>query len=126
MGLDTTHGCWSGSYSAFNRWRTELARAVGIELKSMYGFARALDFCSACKQQLPTGISWDALKPDAIHILLNHSDCDGSIRWQDCEAIAARLEEVAPRLANEWQEDTARFVAGLREAASLREDVEFH
>lgn len=126
MGLDTTHGCWSGSYSGFGKWRTSIAREIGIDLDSMQGFARGVKRCPTCGHESLSGVSWDALKPDPLHIVLSHSDCDGSIRWQDCEAIAARLEEVAPRLANEWQEDTARFVAGLREAASLREDVEFH
>ena len=26
MGLDCSHGCWHGAYSAFMRWRAKLAR----------------------------------------------------------------------------------------------------
>src|SRR5437016_2133419 len=30
MGLDTTHDCWHGAYSAFMRWRTKLAEVAGL------------------------------------------------------------------------------------------------
>jgi hypothetical protein len=29
MGLDTTHDCWHGAYSAFMRWRRKLAEVAG-------------------------------------------------------------------------------------------------
>lgn len=38
MGLDVSHGCWHGSYSAFNRWRHGIARAAGIPLDLMEGY----------------------------------------------------------------------------------------
>lgn len=38
MGLDTSHNCWHGAYSAFMRWRQEIAKAAGIPLMLMEGF----------------------------------------------------------------------------------------
>ena len=39
MGLDTTHDCWHGAYSAFMRWRQEIARIAGLPpLDLMEGF----------------------------------------------------------------------------------------
>lgn len=39
MGLDTSHGCWSGAYSAFMRWRQMLASAAGFPpLSLMEGY----------------------------------------------------------------------------------------
>ena len=38
MGLDTTHGCWNGPYSAFHRFREDLAKAAGIPLDMMQGY----------------------------------------------------------------------------------------
>lgn len=39
MGLDTTHNAWHGAYSAFMRWRTEIARVAGYPpLSLMEGF----------------------------------------------------------------------------------------
>ncbi len=29
MGLDTSHDCWHGAYSAFGRWRRAIAEAAG-------------------------------------------------------------------------------------------------
>jgi len=158
MGLDTTHNCWHGPYSSFNRWREEIARVVGVPLPLMEGFYRG----SPCSQTMewaaprdggPRGgfegtvlhswisavapwlpVDWRALRPDPIHALLNHSDCEGEIPVEDCLPLAARLEEVADLLPDEpkWHRGASarakalQFAAGLREAAAAGEPVEFH
>jgi len=39
MGLDLTHGCWHGAYSAFMRWRQKIAELAGYPpLMAMDGF----------------------------------------------------------------------------------------
>ena len=38
MGLDVSHGCFSGPYGQFMRWRTWLAKHIGIPLGLMDGF----------------------------------------------------------------------------------------
>ena len=166
MGLDTTHGCWHGAYSAFGRWRDGLAKAAGIPLQLMEGYysndpsdwrgppdktslewAAPRDGGPLCQSHhgpmlyhwiervvewLP--ISWDVLKPDALHVLLNHSDCDGEIAAEDCAPLADRLEELLPLLPTEydaghigdWRVKTQTFIDGLRLAASRGEAVEFH
>lgn len=148
MGLDTTHGCWHGAYSAFNRWRQELAKLAGLPpLDLMEGFYNPITGlptlyhingktieCHQLKRldaQLP--IKWDCLKPDALHELLNHSDCDGEIPWERCEAIADSLERLIPMMTGEcgghignWKDKTQAFVDGLRLAAKQHENVEFH
>lgn len=167
MGLDTTHGCWHGAYSAFGRWRDGLAKAADIPLQLMEGFyssdptdyihgppsKAALEWMMPreggpiCKSHygpelhywveritewLP--ITWDVLKPDALHVLLNHSDCDGQIATEHCAPLADRLEELLPLLPLErdgghigdWREKTQQFISGLRLAAARGEAVEFH
>jgi hypothetical protein len=74
----------SWSYSGFGEFRNELASLVGIELHAMEGFGG----------ELP----WSSVKPDAINILLDHSDCDGKLTAEECRAIAPRLLELAPQL----------------------------
>ena len=123
MGLDVSHGCWSGAYSAFMRWRCEIAKAAGLPpLQFMEGFYSwtdithdeanaavqalgyerknkwASDLLQAfyCGGNLP--IKWDCLKPSPLHALLNHSDCDGSIPASECTAIAHALETLLPAL----------------------------
>src|SRR5690242_4873055 len=101
MGLDTTHDCWHGSYIAFGKWREAIARAAGIELNRMRGFT----WESGCVNGLidfllppDNPIDWSELPQDILHVLLNHSDCDGIILAADCEPLAERLEEILPLL----------------------------
>lgn len=146
MGLDVSHDCWHGAYSAFGRWREEIAEICGIPLRLMNGFyAGPCEFDDEVKaapclhnwakrtdEWLP--IEWASLRPDAIHMLLNHSDCDGMIRWEDCRDIARRLEQILPNLPEDadpghignWRDTTQRFVDGLMRAWEAEEDVEFH
>jgi hypothetical protein len=147
MGLDLSHNCWHGSYPAFHRWRSRLAEVAKLPpLGLMKGFfARgnyadpfrdfARDYPNMAEEYytcLP--ISWDALKPDILHVLLSHSDCNGIIAASDCGPLADRLEELLPLLPEtpdpghigDWREKTQTFIDGLRLAASQNEDVDFH
>lgn len=152
MGLDTSHDCWHGAYSAFMRWRVELARAAGLPpLELMDGFFvvnRAVTgnpFWQSYESDKKMGylyagdiwsrlpIKWSSLKDDPLHELLHHSDCDGSIPYQSCKAIAKRLEELLPLLPEgdggghigDWRAKTQQFIDGLRLAASKRQNVKF-
>jgi hypothetical protein len=141
MGLDTSHDCWHGAYSAFMRWRRELARVAGLPpLDLMEAFYVAGDYMDPIKtedayqgirQQLP--IRWQALRPDVLHALLYHSDCDGELAAELCGPLADRLSELLPLLAGDFgghvgaiAVKTQQFIDGLRLAASLNEPVRFH
>jgi hypothetical protein len=152
MGLDCSHGAWHGAYSAFGRWREKIAEVAGLPpLDLMEGFYSPLKGKSGygvptlyCGPHEPTDsllrldsllpIKWESLKKDKLHILLNHSDCDGDIHWKHCGAIADRLEELLPLLPDEqagghigyWKEKTQTFIDGLRRAAAAKENLEFH
>ena len=127
MGLDTSHDCWHGPYSAFNDWRVAVARTAGINLDWMEGFADA------------DPVSWDGVV-DPLAILLNHSDCEGSIAAEDCAPLADRLEQLLPLMEPHdgpagrrgfvsergWiARKTEQFIKGLRLAAERGEPVEF-
>lgn len=119
MGLDTTHNCWHGSYSAFHRWRAKICEVSGYgDIKDRQGFG--------------------GLKPwpadDALCLLLHHSDCDGEIAAKDCGPIADRLEQLMPALRaagdggghiGYYAEKTQQFIDGLRDASAKGEAVEF-
>ncbi len=171
MGLDTTHDCWHGPYSAFNRWRQAVAKAAGIPLYLMDGFhqcpnATAMEWaaprdggpmCASPYGPLLHGwarqaddllpISWNVLKPDVLHVLLNHSDCDGEIAAEHCAPLADRLEQLLPMLPTTYETGpheglhgpetitvhvhdapirARQFIDGLRLAASRNEPVGFH
>ena len=153
MGLDTTHDCWHGAYSAFMRWRRKLAEVAGLPpLELMEGFyypgeigtlqavrraleSGPLDFLADGIEELEKSlpISWDCLKPDILHELLFHSDCDGELAPEICGPLADRLEELLPLLPDDddwghirnWRDKTQMFIDGLREAAAAGEPVGF-
>lgn len=119
MGLRVSHECWDGPYSSFHEFRIELARAVGIYLPAMEGFADR-------EERLKCDpIPWSSLPSDPLHELLNHSDCEGIIESNRCIPIADRIDAVAGRMRR-WQRDALQFASGLRLAASLGDPVNFH
>ena len=141
MGLDTTHGCWHGPYSAFHRWRKWVAGLVGIDLDIMEGFRGEIS-ASGLRYSYPP-MPWSHLGNDPIVHLLDHSDCDGEIEADLCGPIADRLEsllnnvvydgfirndnDTMPRADYDGQiKATERFIAGLRAASAANEPVEFH
>lgn len=160
MGLDTSHGCWSGAYSAFSRWRTKLAEVAGfpplllmehffdekewwfmtrrpdVENPKMYKTSEPeCGFSFAIEQAFKTlPIPWGHFESDPLTVLLNHSDCDGTIPASHCGPLADRLAGLIDKLPDDdggghignWREKTQQFVDGLRAAAAAGEDVEFH
>lgn len=151
MGLDTTHGAWHGPYSLFNTFREKLAEFYGIPLTLMEGFyytegllspfgmiqlaveklAAASDQWEALTKHLP--LRWESFKPNPIHELLNHSDCDGELSPDSCLLIADELAQVIKSVEDnsngvdrQWfLECLIRFEAGCREAAAKNEVLEF-
>ena len=142
MGLWASHGCWdAGSYSAFTRWRNEVARAGGYTIREANDDERAVGCYSSM-----VDIDWDAFEAknyqgewdsppgdDPLLFLIVHSDCDGVIHPAQGVHIARRLEQLLPLLdesasgghiasVRDW---TERFIAGLRKAAAAGEDVQF-
>lgn len=154
MGLDTTHDAWHGAYSAFMRWRQEVAKAAGLPpLEFMEGFfcpmrsrqgiatfylGRGADDELArgsferLEERLP--IKWECLKPSPLHELLFHSDCDGEIPAESCGPIADALEAILPNMPTgsggghigDWRDKTQQFIDGLRRAAAAGEPLGFH
>ena len=152
MGLDTSHNCCNGSYGLFMRFRCEIAKIAGLPpLKLMERFfefsditnedaRKALEVMPYCKDSawvrdmisavgFPSNmpIKWESLKPSALHLLLDHSDCDGIIKASDCMAIAEELERILPMITDDWlKEKTTCFINGLKDAHSRNDDVDFH
>lgn len=128
MGLDTSHGCWHGPYSAFHRFRADIAEAVGINLSTMEGFDRSIPR-PPCEHVTHPATKWEALAQRPLLILLSHSDCEGDIAAADCDAIADDLQKVlasSEALQANWKQRIDDFINGLRDAALSDEPVVFH
>jgi hypothetical protein len=155
VGLDVSHDAFSGSYGAFSQWREALAIAAGkpplalmegfffrgeipgdplymlaLGVGCMHGWGDGEFVANKLYAGLP--IRWECLAPDALHELLMHDDNEGEIESCNLEAIAERLEHLAPLMPEEilgrglsFREATVKFAAGCRAAAALGEPLLF-
>lgn len=133
MGLDTSHGCWEGPYSMFDRWRSTLSNFVMHERAANDPVAKELSYLGwtqeAYVKALDSNMYEDQTVP--INVLLAHSDCDGEIPAAICAPLADALQAIADKhmpqrgIYDEKRPATERFIAGLRLAASNSEAVRF-
>lgn len=151
MGLDTSHDCWHGAYSAFYRWRNEVALAAGYEVAKIdWGTddlgdgvmqQPLIEWHRATDETLSGDWTGAEAPPSPLYFLFIHSDYDGEIRPREGPPLADALEALLPRLAERERDTeqgghiaargglvavTEKFIAGLRAAAAAGEPVEFH
>lgn len=148
MGLDVSHGCWDGPYSAFSRWRDALCVAAGWHLEEVrepdgfkYQWPREVSDAGLTDENYE-GV-WETIPEDPLVVLIAHSDCEGAIPVEALVPLADRLEELLPLMPSTVHPNagdppvqraiydgeaaaTAGFIAGLRLAASRGEPVEFY
>lgn len=48
---------------------------------------------------------WNEICDDDLDILLNHSDCDGKLTWQECKKIIKALDKIDFKYPDEWRQD---------------------
>lgn len=141
MGLDTTHDCFHGAYSAFSRWRNAVAEAAGYMVAPVkwpslgYEAESVLIDWGHIVDKNYAG-EWDEMPSDPLIILIAHSDCDGKILPEHAGPLADRLEAILPLMTEGggghierdggYQRVTQRFIDGLRTASAAGEEVGFH
>lgn len=152
MGLDTTHDAFHGAYSAFNRFRQVVARAIGgsypphwvygedghpVDNDKGIGFKMDPRYPDESRWYAPDGYTRE--EHPGIYEFLCHSDCDGKIKPKMCRKVADELEALLPAIAECGRESvghierdggyvavTKRFIAGCRAAAAEGVPLEFH
>lgn len=113
MGLDFSHGGASWSYGGFHRFRTKLAKEVGID-----------DFDSIISTDDKRFLK---ISEDPIYYLLSHSDCDGIIKSTHLRIVSKRLGD----LISKWPEDdydkktALKLIEGMNDAHAEGEDLGF-
>lgn len=127
MGLDCSHGCWNGPYSAFMRFRKALVLAAwGIDIHSLPGFEITEDHEATAQ--------WETYAHDPLTPLIHHDDSEGSIEVKHLRPLAARLDELADKLDSgaqpyvrglKFSEAARQFARGCRKAALRRQKVLF-
>lgn len=138
MGLDTTHDCWHGGYSAFSRWREKVAEVAGYLIRPVKwseNYERNSVLLEWHRYQEDKEImgEWDETPHDPLIVLFAHSDCDGVIHPAQAGPLADALEALLPSLEGDggghvgnYRDTTQRFIDGLRNAVAANEDVGFH
>jgi len=141
MGLWVSHECWTGAYSAFSRWREQLARTAGYTVAKVTWedgdvFDNNRDWVLIDWGHITNAHlmgEWDETPADPLLVLIAHSDCEGVIHPAQAGPLADRLTELLPLLPDEadlghigaWRPKTQAFIDGLRAAVEAGEDVEF-
>lgn len=136
MGLDISYDCWHGAYSAFSRWRNELAKAAGYaiaDIKWEDGTTTQTILVDWGHLQDKLFGDWKKTPDDPLLVLIAHSDCEGKIKPAQCKPLADRIEKLLPLLPKgdggghiyDWQVVTQQFIDGLREAFKDNKSVEF-
>ena len=123
MGIDFSHCDAHWAYSGFHRFRTKLAKEIGIDLDRMKGFG-----ATWAGETAAGDIEWANSKDDPIISLLDHSDCDGHISPGKCKKIAPRLRELVDKWDDEdYDKQQALLLAeGMELAANERRNLKFH
>ncbi len=141
MGLDCSHGAFSGAYSAFGRLRCAAAVAAGgsypphhdpPELRKHLG----LNTLDPGRWYIPAGVT-DESHP-GLYLFFNHSDCDGMFTPAECDLVADDLSELLPLIDDTLPSDghierdggfravLQRFIDGCRRASMAGEPLVFH
>jgi len=144
MGLDLSHECWHGAYSAFGRWREKLAEVAGYAVWNVAKAESNSAYQYFCRETIIIDWGhitddnlqghWEKIPDDPLMLIIAHSDCGGLIHWEHCERLAGRLKELLPGLPEghgtghigNWRDTTSTFIDGLLLAHSQKEDVYFH
>lgn len=139
MGLNVSHGCFAGAYSAFNRLRKHVASACGGSfpphdhefvssfLKEHDG-APASDHWYFEENEVPEGVR------AGMTLFLGHSDCDGTLSPGEARLVADFLGWAANRIPEntdgfghlgDVKTAVERFARGCAQAAEANETVVF-
>lgn len=136
MGLDCSHDAFSGAYSAFNRFRQAVCKAMGGSFPP-HETDRHEDGDVLEPDKWYWGTGFNEETHPGLFVFLAHSDCDGEISPEDCTKVANDLETLLPKVealgsgGGHIERDGGygavcrRFIAGCREAAKDNEPIVF-
>ena len=114
MGVDFSHCNAHWAYSGFMRFRQKLAdQSIGVDLLSMHGYGG--------------DTPWENFDDDIIP-LLNHSDCEDDLTFEECAKIAPRLKEIIENWDDgDYDKRSAlELIVGMEECILNEESLSFH
>lgn len=113
MPVQFSHCTATWSHARFHELRRRIARAVGIDLDAMHGFGGRTP--------------WPSVQEQPLVSFLDHSDRDGQLSADECEAVAPLLQSIL----DGWPDGEDRrklgdLVNGMRIAATCGEPLQFY
>jgi hypothetical protein len=134
MGLDCSHDAFCGAYSAFNRLRQEVARAMGGSWPPHS--KSTIDGEILKEDKWYWGNGYNKETHPGLFEFMSHSDCDGDISPEMCTKVANDLEALLPKISfadagghlarvGGYRGALEKFIAGCRAAAAANEPLEF-
>lgn len=121
MGLDVSHDAFHGAYSAFNRLRQMICRAVG----GSFPPHSDKELLAKLEVETPLHDHWyvpDDITPESspgLYAFLEHSDCDGDIDPATCDLVANELELLLPKIAEMDDGDQTGGTSFAREGGRI-------
>lgn len=122
MGVEIGSAHWA--YSGFMRFRKNLAAAEGFDLLTMDGFQGAFGSTTGTPR---AWVDTDGRAVTVLRPLLDHSDCDGELTWEECEQVVERVAEIVESWAQRASLDPIEerdVLQGRRLVESMREAIE--
>lgn len=143
MGLDTTHGAFHGAYSAFNRFRQIVAKAMGGSYPPHPNPLICSDgdvIVDPDNNRFYVPFSWETFQKErpGLSAFLLSNDCEGEFPPEVCKQMADEIEALLPEIEKEgmgaghierdggYIEVAKRYIAGCRLAYEKNETMEYH
>lgn len=112
MGLDISPGTFCMSYGSFNNLRRDIAKSCGFDLDQMEGFAG--------------NRSWDEIRSPVAY-LLNHSDCEGKIPFNEVVQLKPELDKVCALWEDCWHKERLKtLIEACELAIKAKKPLIFH
>lgn len=137
MGLDISHDAFGASYSAFNRFRQAVAKAIGGSFPPHSPEHDPDDGKKLEPDEWYWGEKGQAGRYPGLFVFFMHSDCDGEIEPAAALCLADDLEMILPELdelglgvghiqhRGGYGNVARKMIAGCRRAAEVDEPLVF-
>lgn len=146
MGLDTTHGAFHGAYSAFNRFRQAVAKAMGGSYPPHENPLTCSDgdlIIDPDQSKFYVPGNWQIFQKErpGLTAFLLSNDCEGEFSPETCKQMADEIEALLPEIQklDETEENwghisrdggfgsvAKRYIEGCRLAYNSNETLEYH
>lgn len=89
-------------YIGFGIVRRQIAKSYSEEFGDLYSVTYSLYGNQLTNDQVKR---WNEICDDDLDLLLNHSDCDGHLKYHECKKIIKALDRIDFKYPDDWRQD---------------------